>query len=189
MTSPEALKAQIDSTEALQSVVKTMKALAAVSIHQYETAIAALHHYTHTIELGLQILLQQPAFQPAGPLVPDGDGPLGLVVFGSDQGLCGQFNPQITEHLAPICRIWGCNGPHRRRTGPIGWRWWGTPGALVQALGLEVDAVLPVPRSVYEITGAVQELLLLIEGWRLGWRQSRSGDPRSTAFCCSTINP
>jgi F-type H+-transporting ATPase subunit gamma len=121
MTSPEALKAQIDSTEALQSVVKTMKALAAVSIHQYETAIAALHHYTHTIELGLQILLQQPAFQPAGPLIPDGDGPLGLVVFGSDQGCAASLILRLQSTWPPICRIWGCNGPHRKRTpGPIG---------------------------------------------------------------------
>lgn len=65
MATPEAHKAKIDSTENLQSVVKTMKALAVVSIQQYEVAISSLRQCSHTIDLGLQVLLQQPAFAAA----------------------------------------------------------------------------------------------------------------------------
>ncbi len=164
MTTPEALKAQIESTQDLQSVVKTMKALAAVSIHQYEAAISALQQYSHTLELGLQILLQQqrgtaPTLAASPRSQPDR---LGLIVFGSDQGLCGQFNQQITQHLndylgkspAPIKRD--------HRVAVVGAR----PLPLIADQGITVDGQLPMPTSVSEISGTVQDLLLLINRWR-----------------------
>ena len=53
----------------------------------------------------------------------------------------------------------------------------GAPSILAVMRLLPIPSVmeLPVPRSVYEITNTVQDLLLLIKGWRMGGRQSRSG--------------
>lgn len=166
MQTPEALKAQINSTQDLQSVVKTMKALAAVSIQQYESAIKSLRQYSHTVELGLQILLSQPAFaREAWQFLHTdvaADGELGIMIFGSDQGLCGQFNQQIAQHLGnylghPPTPI----EPHHI-VAAVGAR----PVPPLQDLGITVDERLAVPSNVGEITAIVQDLLLMIEHWQ-----------------------
>lgn len=166
MQTPEALKAQIDSTEDLQSVVKTMKALAAVNIQQYESAIESLRKYSHTVELGLQILLNQTAFAEESwqltQATPIPEGQLGIILFGSDQGLCGQFNQQIAQHLGhylghpptPIAR--------HQIVAAVGAR----PMSTLRGLGITVDEAMPVPNSADGITTTVQDLLLMIEQWR-----------------------
>jgi F-type H+-transporting ATPase subunit gamma len=166
MQTPEALKAQIDSTTDLQSVVKTMKALAAVSIQQYEAATEALRNYSHTIELGLQILLSQPRYQESPPWqqghsnLPDGQ--LGLIAFGSDQGLCGQFNQQIAQYLASYLGNPPFPIERHQRVAAVGAR----PIPALQDLGITVDDQLPVPTSVSAITDTIRDLLLMIEQWQ-----------------------
>jgi F-type H+-transporting ATPase subunit gamma len=177
MQTPEALKAQIGSTEDLQSVVKTMKALAAVSIQQYEAAIAALRDYSRTIDLGLQILLQQPQFAERfsdrlnGDITSDGHQ--GLMIFGSDQGLCGQFNQQIVQHLAhylgDIPNDLKLETDRDYRVAVMGAR----PLPSLQDLGIHADERLPVPSTVDDITSTVQDLVLMIEQWREQDRVSR----------------
>jgi F-type H+-transporting ATPase subunit gamma len=166
MQTPEALKAQIASTQDLQSVVKTMKALAAVSIQQYESAMTSLRQYSQTVELGLQILLNQPAFAEASWQLTQEDVAtekrLGLIVFGSDQGLCGQFNQQVAQHLGNYLGNPPFPIKRQQRVAVVGVR----PISSVQDLGITVDETLSVPNSVGEITATVQDLLLVIERWR-----------------------
>lgn len=166
MQTPEALKAQINSTQDLQSVVKTMKALAAVSIQQYESAIASLHHYSHTIELGLQILLSQPQFvEGALPQINHDrsvDGHLGLIVFGSDQGLCGQFNQQIAQHVSHYLDNPPFPIERHQRVAVVGSR----PIPPLQDQGITIEETLSIPNSVSEITATVQDVLLMIDQWR-----------------------
>lgn len=174
MQTPEALKAQIDSTEDLQSVVKTMKALAAVSIQQYETAIQSLRRYSRTIELGLQVLLRARYFAPADeqtlPFVSDVVRalPPGLVVLGSDQGLCGQFNQQIAQHTAQWLQQ-SAIAPADCPIVVVGAR----PLAPLRDVGITVTEELPVPSSVDGITALVQDVLLLIERWQTQQRCNR----------------
>ena len=77
----------------LQSVVRTMKALAASSIGQYEQSVSALTDYARTVELGLSV-----CFRENLPMALMGEqkrqthaDAIAAVVFGSDQGLVGQF--------------------------------------------------------------------------------------------------
>jgi F-type H+-transporting ATPase subunit gamma len=91
------LKSQISVAGDLHSVVKTMKALAASSIGQYEKSVIALNEYTRFVELGIGTCLRdvrdtEPNVIPAKPL-----GGQGAIVFGSDQGLVGQFNRVIAD--------------------------------------------------------------------------------------------
>jgi F-type H+-transporting ATPase subunit gamma len=166
MQTPEALKAQIDSTTDLQSVVKTMKALAAVSIQQYEAAIDSLRSYSQTIELGLQILLKQSSFaeNSADLLQVDSyqETELGLIIFGSDQGLCGQFNQQIAQHLADYLGNPPFPIERHQRVAVVGAR----PIPPLQDLGITVDETLSVPNGVSDITATIRDLLLIIEQWR-----------------------
>ncbi len=165
MQTPEALKSQIDSTEDLQSVVKTMKAQAAVSIQQYEAAIQSLRQYSHTIELGLQIALRQPAYCRQSNLWQQKshrEDQLGVILFGSDQGLCGQFNQQIAQHLHRYLNHPPIATKGTPQVAVVGAR----PLPTLQELGIDIRDTFSVPTNVEAITAAVQDLLFLINRWR-----------------------
>ena len=167
MKSLEALTAQIESIQDLQSVVKTMKALAMVSIRQYQTAVTALSDYNRTVEMGLQILLRHRYFSEQPLMLPQGltnhrkTETLGVIIFGSDHGLCGQFNEQIASYT--IEQI------HQQPEKP--------ENIIVAAVGkrlipyLEtakqvISSQFNLPNSVTLITPIVQEMLLIIESWQ-----------------------
>ncbi|MFO7760173.1 MAG: F0F1 ATP synthase subunit gamma [Thermodesulfobacteriota bacterium] len=91
------LEKKIDTATGLQSIVKTMKSMAAVNIHQYEQAASSLDSYLETIETGLSAVIGETEFLWKQGR-PQGRERL-LVVFGSDQGLCGRFNKKLVEFL------------------------------------------------------------------------------------------
>jgi F-type H+-transporting ATPase subunit gamma len=103
MQTIEELKKTIASTDDLQTVVKTMKAMAAVNIRQYEKAVESLRDYFRTVELGLGIALSS---REAAPFdrrsYEESAGPVGVVVFGSDMGMCGQLNDQAVSHALDV---------------------------------------------------------------------------------------
>ncbi|MGB6301806.1 MAG: F0F1 ATP synthase subunit gamma [Rivularia sp. (in: cyanobacteria)] len=167
MKSLEALTAEIESIEDLQSVVKTMKALAMVSIRQYETAVAALSDYNRTVEMGLQILLRHRYFSEQPIMLPQGltnhkkNQILGVIIFGSDHGLCGQFNEQIASYALEQIN----QQPHKPENiivAAVGDRL--IP--YLEAAKQPVSAQFNLPNSVTVITPMVQEILLMIESWQ-----------------------
>src|SRR5665811_1016676 len=96
----ESLRRKISSAGDLQSVVRTMKALAASSIGQYEKSVRALGDYYRTVELGLGACFRES--EPEALMVEwkrqTDAGAIGAVVFGSDQGLVGQFNDVVADY-------------------------------------------------------------------------------------------
>ena len=157
MPTLEGLRRQIDTATDLSSVVTTMKTLAAVSIHQYERAVEALADYNRTIELGFQMAL---AGEPLRLEADESSQKTAAIVFGSDQGMCGQFNEEIVSFVN--------NGSYEDGARPswkvlaIGIR---GEGQLLDA-GWEVDHTYEVPTSVSDITNLVQEVLPHIERLR-----------------------
>jgi F-type H+-transporting ATPase subunit gamma len=154
----EGLRRQIDTATDLSSVVTTMKTLAAVSIHQYEQAVEALADYNRTIELGFQIVLSEGSFRVDHAAT---DGQEVVVIFGSDQGMCGQFNEEIVEFYRDA---------EVDREDQAGEARFAVGGRLLGPLldaGLELREQFPVPSSVSEITGLVQELLFAIDSVRM----------------------
>ena len=89
------LRHRIASAQDLAGVVRTMKALAASRISQFETAVDALQQYSHNVELGLALALK-PAHRCAATLKPRQTY---LIAYGSDQGLVGQFNDLLADHI------------------------------------------------------------------------------------------
>jgi len=158
MQTLEGLKRKIKSAEDLQSVVRTMKALAAVNIRQYEKAVESLADYNRTVLLGLQVALKNnPRRTVAKPATTD---PLGAVVFGSDQGMCGQLNDQIVSHALRSMDELGV-GRDDRTILALGER---ASARLVDA-GQPVEGTSPVPSSLAGITPSVQEVLMEIQEW------------------------
>jgi F-type H+-transporting ATPase subunit gamma len=160
METLESLRGRIQSTQDLQAVVKTMKSIAAVSIRQYERAAQSLEQYNHVIEQGLHIALRN---RPEGVTVAKerSEERLGAVVFGSDQGMCGQFNDRIATYA--VDRMNGMQVRHRDRSLlSIGVR----VTARLEDARQPIERTFMVPNSDLGITAEVQEVLLHIEGWR-----------------------
>lgn len=148
------LRRKIDSAGDLQSVVRTMKALAAASIGQYEKSVRALGDYSRTVELGLSVCFRGAgaAEVRGGGRGTRGSGVVGAVVFGSDQGLVGQFNDVVAEHavktlgtLTDRPRIWAVGERVHAR--------------LLDA-GLPPLGLFAVPNSVKAITPLVGRILV-----------------------------
>ncbi|MCK4727877.1 MAG: F0F1 ATP synthase subunit gamma, partial [Desulfobacterales bacterium] len=154
------MKRKIKSAEDLHSVVKTMKALAAVSIRQYEKAVESLAEYNRTVEMGFQVILKHRPLWVA-MAEPVLSGRLGAVVFGSDQGMVGQFNEVIARYAAnkmDKLRI----REENRTVLAVGVR----VAARLEEAGQPVEDHVSLPDSVAGITPIVQDMVLKIEAWR-----------------------
>ena len=158
MPSIELLKRRIRTAGDLRSLVRTMKALAAVSIRQYERAVESLADYNRTVEMGFQILLRE---RETSLLKERGTKKcLGAVVFGSDLGMCGQFNEQIATHALEEMKKLGCE-PADRACIVVGAR---ATGYLEDGQQ-KVDKELAVPSSMSGITITVQEINAILSDW------------------------
>jgi F-type H+-transporting ATPase subunit gamma len=155
----EYLKRRIQSAQDLLGVVKTMKALAATSIRQYQRAVESLAEYNRTVELGLQIVLRQSGEKPV-PAESRATG-LGAIVFGTDQGLCGQLNHLIADHALEEMKKTGVDERNRIIIA-VGMR----VADLLEDSGQKVFEVLSPPGSTAGITPMVQDITVLLEDWR-----------------------
>ena len=138
----------------LQSVVRTMKAVAASSIGQYEKSVSALGDYYRTVELGLSACFRESG--PA-PLIAERKGktvagPIGAVVFGSDQGLVGQFNDVVADYAIKMLAAL----PAKAEVWAVGER---VHERLADA-GLPLMGLFSVPNSVTAITPLVGQILV-----------------------------
>lgn len=93
----ETLTRQMSSMDSIHSVVRTMKTLSVINSAPYEQANRAIEAFHQTARDGLHAFLWA-----AG--LPDfavhGGGPGVMVVFGSDHGLCGNYNDVLAAHVA-----------------------------------------------------------------------------------------
>jgi F-type H+-transporting ATPase subunit gamma len=159
MQSGEALKRSITITEELQSVVKTMKALAGVNIRQCERAAEAVAQYSRAIEQGLRIALGR---IPAVAVTPQRAerSPVGAIVFGSDQGMCGQLNDRVVDYATRALRKLGYRHKDQSIVA-VGMR----AAAQLESAGRIAEGTVEVPSSVAGINTAVEEVLHRIEEW------------------------
>lgn len=95
----ELLHRRLHTATELKSVVRTMKTLAAVSIVPYERATRSLADYYRTVELGLVACLKDIDNPSASDEPSPATDRTGVVVFGSDQGMVGQFNEVLADFV------------------------------------------------------------------------------------------
>lgn len=95
---PANLRRKIGSAKDLESVVRSMKAMASSSVGQYESAVRSLDDYYRTVQLGLVACFRHAETNGAAVRAERNETrAIGAVVFGSDQGLVGQFNDVMAE--------------------------------------------------------------------------------------------
>jgi F-type H+-transporting ATPase subunit gamma len=148
------LRRKISSAGDLQSVVRTMKALAASSIGQYEQSVRALADYYRTVELGLSMCFRESG---TAALLAEGNGrtyaaSVGAIVFGSDQGLVGQFNDVVADFAVKTLAAL----PGKHQIWAVGER---VHGRLSDA-GLPLVGLFAVPNSVKAIAPLVGQILV-----------------------------
>lgn len=148
------LRRKIGGAGDLQSVVRTMKAVAASSIGQYEKSVRALADYYRTVELGLGACFRESG--PA-PLIAERKrqtvtGAIGAVVFGSDQGLVGQFNDVVADYAVKTLAAL----PVKPEVWAVGER----VHARLADASLPVMGLFTVPNSVKAITPLVGQILV-----------------------------
>jgi len=161
METIEDLKRRITSTEDLKSVVRTMKALAAVKIRQFEKAVEALEDYHRTVEMGLQAVLRNRGDITIGARAGAANR-VGTIVFGSDQGMCGQINDQIVDHAMTEMNQLKDVEKENRFVVAVGQR----VSTRMQEEGQTVEAYVQVPGSVSGIIPKVNRLLGYIDSWQ-----------------------
>ena len=148
------LQRKIGGAGDLQSVVRTMKAVAASSIGQYEKSVHALADYYRIVELGLGACFRESG--PA-PLIAEQKrqtvaGAIGAVVFGSDQGLVGQFNDVVADYAVKTLAAL----PAKPEVWAVGER----VHARLADSGLPLMGLFTVPSSVKSITPLVGQILV-----------------------------
>ncbi len=131
-----------------------MKALAASSIGQYEKSVKSLGAYYRTVELGLSVCFRaagSSAFLTGSTKRPDASA-IAAVVFGSDQGLVGQFNDVVTDHAVKALAA--------LTNKPQIWAVGDRVHARLKDAGLVPVGLLSVPNSIKAITPLVGKILV-----------------------------
>lgn len=171
MSTLETLRRARNSTAELGEIVRTMKTLSAVSIRQCERAVEVLEDYDESVCSALAaVCYHLPELQAPPP-----EGRLGVVLLGSDHGLCGRFNESLIEAVR-----------HRERDGfrllVVGER----AASLCALAGLEEAQTLSAPSAVVGITVTVAAVLGALADWRdregigqvrLWFNRSGEGEP------------
>lgn len=154
----ESLTRQLDNLGDLRLIVRTMKALSAARIRQCEEAVAALSGYAETVRLGLHAVLREVDTLGLQPAPHRGRDRHGVIVFGSDHGLCGRFNEEIG---ALALRAMG-QAPGPLLIATVGSR----TADVLRFAGHDPEVALEVPASPQQTTTTVQQLLLRIDEWQ-----------------------
>ncbi len=161
MESLEQLHRQLESLDDLRTIIKTMKALSAASIRQYEQAVSALAAYYLTVERGLHVTLKGTASPSLPPRRRQEPRRLAAIVFGSDYGLCGRFNEEITQYALERMDSAAAD-PKNRLLLAVGAR----VAASLEQAGQSIEEDFLVPGSAPQITATVQQILLKLDEWR-----------------------
>ncbi len=157
--SAASLRHKIASAGDLESVVRTMKAMAASNIGQYENAVRSLGDYYRTVQLGLAASLRHdrpPAI--ASHKMHQKTSAIGAIVFGSDQGMVGQFNQVLVEFVVDTLG----KLPGKKTVWPVGER----IQSRLEESALSPLAGFTLPNSISAITPLVGQILIEIEARR-----------------------
>lgn len=161
METEQVLRRRIATVSDLAAIVRTMKALSAVSGRQCEQVLQALDAYSRNIERGLQVAFHEQPL-PAASGQSDTAAP-GLVILGSDVGLCGRFNETLVDcaqdKLTAATQILAVGSRIETR---------------LQALGVSVQATLPAASTPAGLQDTVNQILTQVQTWQAAGQQAVS---------------
>jgi len=158
MDTLESIRSKTEGAKDLKSVVSAMKAMASSNIVQYQTAVNSLGDYYHTVELGIIAYFKAAKIEGISDQKEiinknksNKDKIIYAIVFGSDQGLVGQFNDSMADFVSISLNVL----PGKKEIWAIGER----VQLLLADAGLNTTTVYYVPNAVDEISTLVQQIL------------------------------
>ncbi len=149
----DGLHRKIGSASELKQVVRTMKAIAASNITRFEQAVRSLDVYETAVKAGLHVSLHRQQMQSrlAQPATATG-----VILFGTDQGLVGQFNDELANFaLRELADA----------SSPVFWVVGERLAYRIRDAGMTIGRLWPVPSSTAAITGLVGNLLADVSAW------------------------
>jgi F-type H+-transporting ATPase subunit gamma len=158
MDTLENLRRKLEGAEDIKSVVRTMKAMAASNIGQYEMAVSSLGEYYRTVALGITGYLMEEkidAIETSKQPERNEEKLIYAIVFGSDQGLVGQFNDSLADFVSQSLHAL----PGKKEIWAVGER----IQLLLSDLGFTTAKLFPVPGSVNAITSLIGQILVKSE--------------------------
>lgn len=93
----EVLSRRTTSMQGIRSVVHTMKTLSVINSVPYEHAARAIGVYHDNVLQGLHAFISQ---QGGIDIATSEDDTQIIIIFGSDHGLCGNYNQALASHVA-----------------------------------------------------------------------------------------
>lgn len=174
MATLEELDRQIAAADDLQSVVRTMKATSAAAIRQHEVADRAMRDYLATITAGLGVVLRALPDLPVALASAGGSAPgpspahgrdalVGVVLVGSEIGLCGGFNDRLVDHALHALDRMGIAAANRR-TLTIG----ASFTASWQVAAGPPTITLAAPATLEALGAGVARVLHHLDQWQTG---------------------
>lgn len=156
MATLESLRQHIAATEDLQSLIRSMKSLAAANVHHLEALENSINAFRHTVDLGFQALFQIHTVHELTTANPQGADI--LVAFGSDRGLCGNFNEMVVEltarHVArrhaEEARV------HLVVIGAIA-------ATMLHDAGIVADEVIAMPGTIHGLGNICEAILIFLD--------------------------
>jgi len=158
METLESLRTKIEGAQDLKSVVRSMKAMAAANISQYELAVASLGDYYHTVALGIVAYFREQKIEKIEEKktgLKKGEEKICAIVFGSDQGLVGQFNNSLADFVVASLQAL----PGKKEIWVVGER----IQSLLADAGFLSTKLFSMPGSIGAITPLVGQLLVQSE--------------------------
>ncbi len=155
----EALTRRTETTRDIRGIVHTMKTLSAINTHPYEQAARVIGGWRDTVLDGLRAFVKA---HGALDHTADAAALQVVLVFGSDQGLCGNYNEIVAEALAahPVVsgdRLILCIGAQMEDA--------------IRGVGLEVEAALMTPASADGLNRLARELVTRIDVARVATKR------------------
>jgi len=158
MDTLEGLRRKLEGAEDIKSVVRTMKAVAASNIGQYEMAVSSLGEYYRTVSLGILAYFREEKSVIRNEKIEVSrniENSICAIVFGSDQGLVGQFNDSLTDFVSQSLK----DLPGKKEIWAVGER----VQLLLKDAGFTTTNYFSVPNSVNAITPLVGQILVKCE--------------------------
>jgi len=152
------LSRKLSAAKDIKSVVRAMKAMAASNITQYTTAVSSLADYYQTISLAIAAYLVQEKIHGVYELEKPqkkAEGSVSAIIFGSDQGLVGQFNNVMTDFVTQSLH----GMPGKKEIWVIGER----VQALLADAGLIAAKTFAVPNAIEAVAALIGQILTEIE--------------------------
>ena len=149
------LTRRVEAAQELEAVTRMMKGMAAVGLRHFEEGRRTLDEYERVVEAGLQIALRGRRGRDVGRSRHGDGAALGLVVFGSNVGLCGPVNREVAASIERSIE-------RNRITSVVA-----IGDRLADELELAgigpVEAVIDLPSTIEGISARVDDVLLWID--------------------------